>query len=163
MAQNAQKPTKGTFWNDRRSLLLTKGCVAVLLAVSVGMTAAGPWEIEALLAAKQLRLAVGAARMLLYPVSYGCAAAALVMLADLYRFLSRLQKGEVFTAKNVAALRRISWCCAVAGALALTAGAAYLPFVFLAVAAGFMALLVRVIKNAFAQAVGMKNELDYTI
>ena len=30
-------------------------------------------------------------------------------------------------------------------------------------AAGFMALLVRVLKNAFAQAVRMKNELDYTI
>ena len=39
----------------------------------------------------------------------------------------------------------------------------YRPFAVLAAAAGFMALLVRVLKNAFAQAVRMKNELDYTI
>ena len=32
-----------------------------------------------------------------------------------------------------------------------------------AVAAAFMALIVRVLKNAFAQAVHMKDELDYTI
>ena len=31
------------------------------------------------------------------------------------------------------------------------------------VAAAFMALIVRVIKNAFAQAVKMKDELDYTV
>ena len=34
---------------------------------------------------------------------------------------------------------------------------------FLAVAAGFMALIVRVLKNAFEQAVRMKDELDYTV
>ena len=39
----------------------------------------------------------------------------------------------------------------------------YLPFAFLAVAAGFMALIVRVLKNAFEQAVHMKDELDFTI
>ena len=34
---------------------------------------------------------------------------------------------------------------------------------FMDVAAAFMALIVRVIKNAFAQAVKMKDELDYTV
>ena len=34
---------------------------------------------------------------------------------------------------------------------------------FLAVAAGFMALLVLVLKDAFAQAVRMKDELDFTV
>ena len=39
-----------------------------------------------------------------------------------------------------------------------------LPFIFaIGVAAAFMALIVRVIKNAFAQAVKMKDELDYTV
>ena len=41
---------------------------------------------------------------------------------------------------------------------------ARLPFIFaIGVAAAFMALIVRVIKNAFAQAVKMKDELDYTV
>ena len=39
-----------------------------------------------------------------------------------------------------------------------------LPFIFaVGLAAGFMALIVRVVKNAFAQAVRMKDELDYTV
>ena len=54
---------------------------------------------------------------------------------------------------------------AVAGAAVVCLAAAYiyLPFAFLGVAAAFMALIVRVLKNAFAQAVHMKDELDYTI
>lgn len=64
---------------------------------------------------------------------------------------------------NVTALRRISWCCAGAAVVCLAAAYIYLPFAFLGVAAAFMALIVRVLKNAFAQAVHMKDELDYTI
>lgn len=48
-------------------------------------------------------------------------------------------------------------------AVCLAAAYIYLPFAFLGVAAAFMALIVRVLKNAFAQAVHMKDELDYTI
>ena len=50
-------------------------------------------------------------------------------------------------------------------ALCLPVGAVLgLPFIFaIGVAAAFMALIVRVIKNAFAQAVKMKDELDYTV
>ena len=67
-------------------------------------------------------------------------------------------------ARNRHVRRRISWCCTWAAVLCLPVGIwIYLPFAFLAVAAGFMALLVRVLKNAFAQAVRMKDELDYTI
>lgn len=50
-----------------------------------------------------------------------------------------------------------------ATAVCLAAAYIYLPFAFLGVAAAFMALIVRVLKNAFAQAVHMKDELDYTI
>ena len=50
-----------------------------------------------------------------------------------------------------------------AAVVCLAAAYIYLPFAFLGVAAAFMALIVRVLKNAFAQAVHMKDELDYTI
>ena len=67
--------------------------------------------------------------------------------------------------QNVTALRRISWCCTWAAMLCLPTGAVVgLPFIFaVGLAAGFMALIVRVVKNAFAQAVRMKDELDYTV
>ena len=96
-------------------------------------------------------------------MGYACAALALVMLCSLYQFLRRIEAGEVFVSTNVAALRCISWCCAGAAGFCLLAAGIYLPFLFLAVAAGFMALIVRVLKNAFAQAVRMKDELDYTV
>ena len=77
--------------------------------------------------------------------------------------LRRIEAGAVFVPANVTALRRISWCCAGAAVVCLAAAYIYLPFAFLGVAAAFMALIVRVLKNAFAQAVHMKDELDYTI
>ena len=46
----------------------------------------------------------------------------------------------------------------------LLAGAAfYLPMVLVAAAAAFMGLIVRIIKNVFQRAIGMKAELDLTI
>ena len=39
----------------------------------------------------------------------------------------------------------------------------YLPFIAVAIAAGFMALIVRIVKNIFQQAIDMKAELDLTI
>ena len=77
--------------------------------------------------------------------------------------LRRIEAGAVFVPANVTALRRISWCCAGAAVVCLAAAYIYLPFAFLGVAAAFMALIVRVLKNAFAQAVHMKDELDCTI
>ena len=77
--------------------------------------------------------------------------------------LRRIEAGAVFVPANVTALRRISWCCAGAAVVCLAAAYIYLPFAFLGVAAAFMALIVRVLKNAFAQAVHMRDELDYTI
>ena len=38
----------------------------------------------------------------------------------------------------------------------------YLPFAFVGVAAAFMALGVRVLKNAFAQPFHLKEEREYT-
>ena len=101
---------------------------------------------------------------MLLVLGYACAVLAIGMLISLYKFLRRIEKGEVFVPENVTALRRISWCCAGAAVVCLPAGVGiYLPFAFLGVAAAFMALIVRVLKNAFAQAVRMKDELDYTI
>lgn len=122
---------------------------------------------------RQLGLAVHALQLVHGPklgyfllgLGYCSAALALWMLYNLYMFLARIEKEEVFTPANVLALRRISWCCTWAAALCLPVGAVLgLPFIFaIGVAAAFMALIVRVIKNAFAQAVKMKDELDYTV
>ena len=97
-------------------------------------------------------------------LGYLCAVLAFGMLFSLYKFLRRIKAGQIFVPANVTALRRISWCCVGAAVLCLPAWVGiYLPFAFLGVAAAFMALIVRVLKNAFEQAVRMKDELDLTI
>ena len=146
------------FWDDEKSITLTRCVVVAALIGSIAMTLGGPWVTAWFIAVAGLHPSAGLTATLLV-LGYACAALAIGMLVSLYKFLRRIEKGEVFVPENVAALRRISWCCAGAAAVFIC----YRPFAVLAAAAGFMALLVRVLKNAFAQAVRMKNELDYTI
>ena len=151
------------FWDDEKSIVLTRCVVVAALIGCVAMAVGGPWVTAWFVAAAHLRASAQMTAMLLV-LGYACAVLAIGMLISLYKFLRRIEKGEVFVPENVTALRRISWCCAGAAMLCLAAVfICYRPFAVLAAAAGFMALLVRVLKNAFAQAVRMKNELDYTI
>ena len=151
-------------WDDHKSITLTRYVVALAILGSAVMTVCGPWLVRWLMTTHHLNQEGPAVEIVLLLLGYLCAALAFWMLYNLYRFLGRLEQGEVFVPQTVLALRRISWCCTWAAVLCLPVGIwIYLPFAFLAVAAGFMALLVRVLKNAFAQAVRMKDELDYTI
>lgn len=152
------------FWNDRKSITLTRYLVVGLAAAAAVCTVRGPYIVGWLTRERTLNVSGPAVGPALLALGYCCAALAFWMLYNLYRFLRRLEAGEVFVPQTVTALRRISWCCACAALLCLPTGAiVYLPFLFLGVAAGFMALLVRVIKNVFEQALKMKHELDYTI
>lgn len=152
------------FWDEKRSLCLTKALTVVIAALCAAAVFSGPKIITWLLHERHLNVtgpAVGAALLV---IGYFCAALAFWMLYNLYGFLHRLQMGDVFVPANITALRRISWCCALAALMCFGTGiVVYIPFLFLGCAAGFMALIVRVIKNAFQQALRMKNELDFTV
>ena len=149
-------------WNDRKSITLTRVVVATAILGSAIMTISGPWLTRWMVTAHALPPRTGPVLLVL---GYLCAVLAFGMLFSLYKFLRRIEAGQIFVPANVTALRRISWCCTWAAALCLPVGAVLgLPFIFaIGVAAAFMALIVRVIKNAFAQAVKMKDELDYTV
>ena len=75
----------------------------------------------------------------------------------------KLMMQVIFDARNVALLRAVSWCCVGAGLICLVSGVYYLPFAVIAIAAGFMALIVRIVKNVFRQAILMKDDLDLMI
>lgn len=137
-------------------------CMGIICLIMVGC---GPqlvgWALRDYTGSAALALLRGG----LLGLGYLCAALAFATLYNLYRFLGRVQSGAVFVPSNVTALWRISWCCAGAAFLCTPAGLLLrLPFVFsLGLCAGFMALIVRVIMNAFRQAVEMKDELDLTV
>lgn len=147
-------------WNKDKSLLLSRVCVAVFALALLGLDGfcypLARWFVNL----RQMQWQRGVGMMV---TVYVCSVFAWVVLADLWRLLANLQRGLVFVPENVRLLRRVSWCCVGAALACLASILWYLPFVFVAVAAGFMALLVRIIKNVFQQAVAMKDELDLTI
>ena len=150
--------------NEHLSIAVTKGIVVAIALACVVMCLRGPATVRWIMAYRHLNITGPAVAPTLLALGYLCAALAFSMLYNLYRFLGRLGQGALFVPQNVTALRRISLCCAGAAALCLPTGViVYVPFAFLGAAAGFMALIVRVIQIAFAQAVRMKNELDLTI
>lgn len=85
------------------------------------------------------------------------------LLYSLLTLLRRIDAGQVFVDKNVELLRRISWSCFLGSVIAIASAFYYMPWFFVAVAAAFMGLVVRVLKNVFARAVELQNESDYTV
>lgn len=147
-------------WTKDRSITLSLICVyvfaALLLAGDIFCYRLVGWFIR--LRGMHWQQGVG-----MMVTVYVCSVFAWIALCCLQRLLSALRRAEVFTEKNIRAMRSVSWCCAGVAAMCLVSVIWYLPFVFVAIAAGFMCLIVRIVKNAFQQALAMKDELDLTI
>ena len=148
-------------WNDNKSLLLTRGCVWLSAAALVLLCVSAPWLFYWFI---QKRLILPPqSRDYFLVTTYTVAVPAVVTLYMMNRLLANIRKEEVFTEKNTRYLRGMSWCCLAAGLIFLVSSFYYLPFFALCAAAVFMALILRVIKNVFAQAEEIKKENDYTI
>jgi len=97
---------------------------------------------------------------------YGCLAFGIAALIILLCLLGDIRRGDVFTTANVMRLRLISYC-GFAIMLACVVGAVIAPmhafFTLVALVAGFMGLLMRVIKNVIESARLLKEDADYTI
>lgn len=147
-------------WDKDRSVTLSRCCVIVfalwLMALDVGAYHIAAWFVRNRFAHFQFGF-------LLMSSIYAGSIFAWICLYQLWRLLKNVARGEVFVPANVRCMRIVSWCCAAAAGICLLSAAYYLPFAFVAVAAGFMALIVRIVKNAFQQAIAMKDELDLTI
>lgn len=151
-------------WNESRSLLLSQLMVGIFFAALAALDIFGWWVVRYIcehLIAVNHGLAGG---YVLLGCLYVCSPAAYTVLWDLHRLLRNIRAGQVFIAENIRRLRRISWCCTAAAAVCLAAGILEWPSVcIIALAAGFMALIVRIVKNVFERAIAMKDELDLTI
>ena len=147
-------------WTKDRSITLSLVCVyvfaAVLLAGDIFCYQLTGWFISL----RGMHRQQGAGMM---ATVYVCSVFAWIALYQLRRLLCNLRRGDVFVEGNVRALRIVSWCCAGVALACLVSVIWYLPFVLVAIAAGFMCLIVRIVKNVFQQAVAMKDELDLTI
>ena len=95
---------------------------------------------------------------------YICLLIALFILYMLDRLLSNIRKEEIFIPQNVSYLRGISWACfAMCVPCLLVSVYGSQIFLFVMVAAAFMGLILRVVKNVIEAAVLIKEENDYTV
>lgn len=77
--------------------------------------------------------------------------------------LLRVRKGLVFTEASISYIRFVSWGC-VFLALVGMVGQLFHPLMFiLALAAAFLGLCLRVVKNVIEEATAIKNENDFTV
>ena len=158
---------KETLWNSKRSIILTKFCILALMLVSVIMMFCGKYLISRFL------ILTGGAKIdisnefsfyIITFISYMLGIIALLTLFCMLRFTINLEKDLIFVPQNIKWLRFISYGCLSAGLLLIITTVVYHKlFLVLSLAALFMMLIVRVIKNAFEQAIEMKEELDLTI
>lgn len=148
-------------WNENKSVVLSKVCVGGFALLLAALDVGAIWLIPLV-----SELLVREQCVWLFVLFYLCSVPAWCALWGLWSILANLSKGVVFAAENVRHMRRVSWCCFVVSVLcvlgAFTVGSPLLELV-LAGAAAFMGLIVRIVKNAFEQAISMKDELDFTI
>lgn len=87
------------------------------------------------------------------------------VLICLHFLLQNIAAGQVFVPSNIRLLRLLSWLCFCVAGIFLAAVLAQVHIIFLlaAAAVAFIGLLLRVVKNAFAEAVELKNENDLTV
>lgn len=150
---------------NEQSIRLSQGCVLIFAVLLAALDAGCYWVVDWYIGTRPVMLGFGLREgILMMATIYLGSIPAWGLLFNLHRLLGALAAGQVFVPANVARLRRVSWCCAAASLLCLASGLGYyLPWLLVAAAAGFMALVVRIVKNCFAQAVAMKDELDFTI
>ena len=156
----AQKGAMPMNWSKDKSVVLSQVCV-VLFALCLAALDAGSYRI-ALWFTENRFFHFQRGLLLMASICLG-SVFGWICLYQLWRLLTNIKRGEMFVPDNVRRMRAVSWCCAGAAAVCALSAAYYLPFIFIAVAAGFMALIVRIVKNAFQQAIAMKDELDLTI
>ena len=169
-------------WNQDKSVSLSMICVllfdglllmsdiAAVILIFYLLKDALPPGYEAwirFLSAPEVSSAAGSPemfRILPFTLFWLCfSVPAWIALRQLRKILLCFRKNRVFEAETVRHMRIASWCCFGASAVCLFGGA-FFPTLFIpSLAAAFMGLIVRIVKNSFDAAVRMKDELDLTV
>ncbi|MEI3131537.1 MAG: DUF2975 domain-containing protein [Oscillospiraceae bacterium] len=147
-------------WNENKSVRLSQACVVLFAVCLLLLDCLCYFAVRWFTGLRGMPWQTGKLMML---TIYLCSVFGWILLWKLWRLLANIRAQVIFDARNVALLRAVSWCCVGAGLICLVSGVYYLPFAVIAIAAGFMALIVRIVKNVFRQAILMKDDLDLTI
>lgn len=147
-------------WNKQSSVLLSKVCVVAFALALLALDIGCKWLLDGCMGLLFDTLRQESILMILI---YICSIPGWVTLWSLWLLLHRIYEGQVFVPENVRDMRRTSWCCILVGILCAALTPFYWFLAIIAVMAGFVGLIVRIVKNIFEQAMEMKDELDFTV
>jgi len=148
-------------WDDNKSLVLSKICVVLFMVLLTAVAILAPQIVSSFVQKSVMAYTVGKT-LFLTTIYIGCVPAA-ALLVFLYILLGRISAGSVFVKENTACLRYISWCCFAGAIICLVSALYYFLWLAISVAAAFMGLIVRVIKNVVAKAVSLQDDANFTI
>ncbi|MDD4699388.1 MAG: DUF2975 domain-containing protein [Oscillospiraceae bacterium] len=94
---------------------------------------------------------------------YSCFIPAVVALILLVKLLKNIQLDKIFIKDNSRFISHISVCCFIVAVICFASGFFYMPFFMVFIAAWFMGIILRVIKNVFVAANEIKDENELTI
>lgn len=149
-------------WNQNKSILLSRVCIIAFAVLLTAVDFGAYWLVAWLISISSV-LGGLQNRSLLFAVIYCCSILAWILLFSLWKLLQNMKAGIIFQADNVRYLRLTSWCCFGVCAICCTSAFFYVPMILIAISAGFIGLIVRIVKNVFEQARAMKEELDFTV
>lgn len=149
-----------TSWDCGKSIILSHVLVCILAIALVLLDIFGFWICKWLLSI--LPHAAPSFAVLMVCL-YSCSIPAYLLLYRMHRLLTNLRQEQVFIPENVSHLRCVSYCCFGAGLICLMGSFCFPSLLVITLAAGFVGLIVRIVKNVFQQAISMKDELDLTV
>jgi hypothetical protein len=142
-------------------VLLSQFCVLLFSAVLLAVLVFTPSLVRWLIVFSRAELQ--GMEIYFFSTIYIGSMPAALLLYSLFRLLKHISSRQMFLPENVGHLRRISWCCYAGVAVCFISAVYYFPWLVIAVPAGFMGLIVRVVKNVVALGVELQNEADYTV
>lgn len=148
-------------WNDSKSLILSKVSVWLFMALLLACIILAPRLVARLISMSGPASDAGSTLFLVTIYAGSIPAGALLVVLN--SFLHRIGKGIVFDRKNIGSLRQISWCCFAGAAICTISAIYYPPWLAIGIAAAFVGLILRVVKNVFSKAVALQDDAELTI
>lgn len=102
-------------------------------------------------------------RLFILIMAYGILVIIMAAVIMMLALLRRVYCGKVFTPASVALIRGVSWCCFLLCLVFGVLGKYFLLAYVVALAAVFLGLCLRVVKNVIEEATEIKMENDLTV
>jgi len=148
-------------WDGDKSVWLSQVCLVLFAVALLAVVVFAPRIVEWFVSFSRAGI-TGAERFFLATIYVGAVPAS-ILWHSLFSLLLRVAKRQMFCAGNVSSLRRISWSCIVGSVICVVSASYYLPWLMVAMPAAFVGLIVRVVKNVFAEGVALQAEADLTV